>query len=222
MALILKKKSLPSLGLFQCDPNGIATLKSLGVLEEAAPGFFALWHGSKGYKLKLDWQASPDSVKADLNSFMLLVLSEIEKDKKAGKGVAPVQTSAPSAPVPTSDVIPLRDAKAMYQKVHGTSAKSVYVVVALHDDLKIAARIEGSSLSVRAEGPALDLVSVTDKLSKQGLSLKNKTTFKYMSGHYPCNDDAPPNKVLGAILLGTGIDFDSPMPKVSKVKELGS
>jgi|PlaIllAssembly_1097288.scaffolds.fasta_scaffold00037_9 hypothetical protein len=225
MALILKKKSLSVLTNYGCDPHGIATCKALGLATQEGDDFFTIWHGSKGYKLVMNWLASPAQVQAELNSFMLFVLTEIENEKKAGGIPANVKPSDPvqmSAPEPSNDVIPLRDACAMYQRVKGTSSGSVYVAVALTDKLKIAVRVEGVQLSVRAEGAALDDALTVAKLTDQGLSLKAKPDFKYMSGHYPCTVEAPANKVLGAILLGCGIEFDTPLPKFNKVKGLCS
>jgi hypothetical protein len=117
----------------------------------------------------------------------------------------------------------LRDAKAMYQRVKGTSSGSIYVTVALNSKLKVAARTEGIQLSVRVEGAGLDDPVIVAKLTEQGLSMKKgDTSFKYMSGHYPCTPEAPTAKVMGAILMGSGIEFDSPLPKFSKVKALCS
>jgi hypothetical protein len=224
MALILKKKSLSVLINYGCDPNGIATCKALGLATQEGDDFITFWHGNKGYKLAMNWLMSPVQIQAELNSFMLFVLTEIGNEQKSNipvnvKPSDPVQMSAPE---PSNDVIPLRDACAMYQRVKGTSSGSVYVAVAMTDALKIAVRVEGIQLSVRAEGSALDDSSTVAKLTAQGLSLKVKPDFKYMSGHYPCTDEAPANKVLGAILLGCGIEFDTPLPKFNKVKGLCS
>jgi hypothetical protein len=224
MALVLKTKSLKFLQEWGCDANGIATLKSLGIALQKGDDFITFWNGSKGYKLKikLAGPVNPVSVMEELNSFMMFVLTEIENEKKA-VGQPAWMNAKPSDPVqmsakPVAEVIPLRDAKAMYQRVVGTSQGSVYVVVAMGEkhDVKIAAKIEsGVNLSVRAEGNDLSHPSVRERLEKQGLKFKGE----YMSGHYPCNSEAPPAKVLGAILMGSGIEFSTPMPKAEKVKE---
>jgi hypothetical protein len=218
MAMTLKNKSLPTLGGYSCDANGIATLKSLGVAEQKGGDFYTLWHGLKGYKLKINWLLGTfNAIRIDLNSFMLLVLSEIELEKKGEGAASPVHSSAKE---PVASVVPLRDADAMYQRVIGTSQGSVYVVVAMADGLRIAAKTDMvSGLSVRAEGAALNKTAITNALMGQGLTLKSKGGFNYMSGHYTGTDEAPAHKILGAILMGSGIEFFTPFPKFNKVKD---
>jgi hypothetical protein len=52
--------------------------------------------------------------------------------------------------------VALKDAVAMYEPVKGTNAGSIYYTFAFFPGLKMAARIMGSKLSVRAEGQMLD------------------------------------------------------------------
>lgn len=204
MALIIKDKSLKYLVDVGCSANLVAMLKDQGVSCHFKEGnSLTLWHGDTGYKM-----AGPLSL-AGASLHAGYVLAEIAKVS------APVQISA-QQPVP--GVVPLRDAKAMYQRVMGTSGGSVYVVVALASELKLAARMVGDGLSVRAEGDALNYPETKVRLAQQGLVHKVAPTFNYMSGHYTCNAEAPPQKVLGAILLGSGIAFDTPIPNINTFK----
>jgi hypothetical protein len=116
---------------------------------------------------------------------------------------------------PVSDIIPLREAATMYQRVRGTSQGSVYVVVAFNDKLKIAARIHsGHHIAIRAE-PA-DGIAFTaeevNKLKSQNINLKGT----YASGHFEC-DKVPVARTLGAVLIGLGIPFTTPLPDAAIV-----
>lgn len=117
-------------------------------------------------------------------------------------------------------VIPLRDAKALYQRVNGTSPDSVYVAVGISENCKVAARVLGNKLAVRVEGSLSPFAHKA--FSGLGIDKKvnNKQGFEYYSQHFDCNEAATPEKVLGAILLGCGIKFDSGLPDVNKVREL--
>ena len=57
-----------------------------------------------------------------------------------------------TAKLKTAAPVTLRDAKMMYQPVKGTSHGSRYFVVGGNQDLRIAARLSGATLSVRIEG----------------------------------------------------------------------
>jgi len=219
MAVIIKSKGLGLLTDKGADANGIATLKSLGatISKDQSDSSFSIHIGVNTWKLIGGLASNPGGI----NQFVMGILTDVEaKNGIKAPAHAPEWAGGPSVPV--QQVLPLRDAKALYQRVIGTSEGSVYVVVALSSESKIrvAAKIEHSmSLSVRVEGDGLAEEVVVATLKAQALTLKAKPTFKYMSGHYACNAEAPPNKVLGAILLGSGIKFDTPMPDLLKVVE---
>ena len=117
----------------------------------------------------------------------------------------PSNVSVPVIPVaakPVSAVIKLKDAKALGQKVHGTSTGSVYHCIALTDHVKVAARLyKSGSISIRAEwtdNPKDEL----KKLAEAGVQMK----AEYGSVHFDAAD-VPLQRVIGAFLVGTGISW---------------
>src|SRR4051812_25966190 len=108
-------------------------------------------------------------------------------------------------------------ATALYQPVRGTSPESVYVVVGLSSDAKVAAKIKNNSISIRVEGPNGVLSNkVITAFAAQGLQAKKD---KYLSGHFTC-ENVSTERVLGAVLIASGIKFTTPIPDVSIVKSL--
>ena len=117
--------------------------------------------------------------------------------------------------------MPLKEATALYQRVHGTSGGSVYVAIAISENLRVAARIKGPKLSVRVEG--VFSAQAKEALASQGIQFKGAAEasgYDYASGHYDCGL-VPPERVVGAILFGCGLPFDTPIPNMQKVRELG-
>lgn len=116
---------------------------------------------------------------------------------------APVPPVAPVAPPkPVDQVIHLKEAKALGQQVHGTSAGSVYHCIALSEHIKLAARIyKSGSISIRAEwtdNPKDEL----QKLQESGMGMKGA----YGSIHFDAQE-VPLQRVIGAFLVGTGIQW---------------
>lgn len=122
--------------------------------------------------------------------------------------VAVKMTTAPPPHIvvkPVNAVISLKDAKALGQKVHGTSTGSVYHTIALSDHVRVAARIyKGGSISIRAEWDGQpDAVKIElDKLKESGVQMKSG----YGSIHFDAAD-VPLQRVIGAFLVGTGINW---------------
>ena len=125
------------------------------------------------------------------------------------KAASASYTKVSQADVDKLPVVQLRDATALYQRVHGTSGGSIYRVVALNDKLKMAARIKGNAVSLRIEG-VLDSACVK-AFESQGISKKSD---EYMSGHFSC-EKCTPQKLIGSILVGSGVEFNSPIPVIS-------
>jgi hypothetical protein len=111
---------------------------------------------------------------------------------------------------PVDKVIDLKEAKALGQKVHGTSTGSVYHTVAFTDHVKVAARLyKSGSISIRAEwtdNPVGDL----KLLAEAGLQMKPN----YGSIHFDAQD-VPLPRVIGAFLLGTGIEWTQVVTKAA-------
>jgi hypothetical protein len=111
----------------------------------------------------------------------------------------------------------LRDASKMYQPVRGTSAGSRYFVVGGNPDLRIAARLQDGTLSIRIEGPAWK----KHQSSLQGVGFDMHLDAKdYASVHLSVGDNMVlANKTLGAVLLGLGVQLETPLPNLKFIKE---
>lgn len=113
----------------------------------------------------------------------------------------------------SAPTVKLRDATQMYQPVQGTSQGSRYFMVAAGSGLRVAARYDGSSLSVRIEGDKLK-EHKTKIVSNQ---FKTGANNDYASLHLEVGDLAMASKTLGAILLGLNIPMETPLPQLEKV-----
>jgi hypothetical protein len=132
-------------------------------------------------------------------------------DPAAMMGEVKVAKPVHATAVPT--ICKLRDATVLGQPVYGTSAGSVYWLVAKSPTLKLAARLQhgGGSISVRAEG---DLTEKEKQLLVQAGFSANKD---YLSMHMSC-DGIPHGKVVGALLMGIGLEFEEQIATVKGLK----
>lgn len=136
--------------------------------------------------------------------------------KNAGKSPEPPQPYAKKAP-PVADLmksepIKLSEATQMYQPVRGTSHGSRYIVVAMTENLRFAARVKSKALSVRVEG----IFSLDDQKKLAAMGFKEHTG--YMSAHVEGMTNSTPSRVLGAMLMGSGLKFTTPMPDLELVE----
>lgn len=174
--------------------------------------------------INLALQAGSDS--SDSKPTNLGELLKAKLDANTGESISSISSQKPkpkSAPSPYNKtsisqddvnklpVVKLRDAQALYQRVHGTSGGSIYRVVAMNDEIKVAARVQGNAVSVRVEGVITS--SIEKAFSPLGVQKKSD---EYMSGHFTC-EKCTPQKLIGSILAGTGLEFTTPMPVISKV-----
>lgn len=106
-------------------------------------------------------------------------------------------------PTPIAAVVKLKEAKALSQKVQGTSAGSVYRVAAV-GKVNVAVREADGNLSVRAEFPDGEDKVIADNLESMGFT-KGKT---HMSIHVQLTAGTPAIRVIGSILLGISTPFD--------------
>lgn len=115
-----------------------------------------------------------------------------------------------------SPPIPLSQANHMFQPVKGTSAGSKYFVVAMNSNLRVAARIQGGSVSIRVEPvSAFD----ADTISKfNSVSVTGEPNASYLSGHFECKDKVTPERIIGSVLFGAGIAFDTTITKLDLIK----
>lgn len=109
--------------------------------------------------------------------------------------------------------VSLDTATLLYQPVSGTSSGSVYFVVGIAADLKMAARVSDTMISVRVLCTSDPVIKDLDSL---GVSMKKG----YLSGHFNCNNTTP-RRMLGAILLSLPVEWETAMPKVDLIKGKG-
>jgi hypothetical protein len=115
----------------------------------------------------------------------------------------------------TSKVIPLTDASHLYQPVRGTSPGSKYFLVGIAGDLKVAARVMGSTVSIRVVGTS---PGAKQRFIEVGMEDKGD----HLSAHFEATPSATPHKIIGAVLLGTGIPFDTTLPSVDFILDKGA
>ena len=125
-----------------------------------------------------------------------------EKSEKA-ENLAGEKLLAALDSVPTDEVVYLRDAKALGQKVHGTAKGSVYHTIALNSRVKVAAKIgKDGTISIRVECDDAE----PDELQRVKKAVAWKQT--YGSTHMVAGD-IPPARCIGAFVMGLGIVFTS-------------
>jgi ribosomal protein L7/L12 len=112
---------------------------------------------------------------------------------------------------PVAEVIPLKDAKALGQKVKGTSAGSVYHCIAVGKHIRIAARVQQDSLSLRAEWSGATQAELK-KLQGVGLQMHKE----YASMHFALNS-VPLGRVIGGILMDLGLEFDQQVSSINQM-----
>lgn len=136
--------------------------------------------------------------------------------------MAKKKAAAPVANPKASPVL-LRDATAIFQKVRGTSQSSIYEVIAVSSQVKVAARVKhGAGVSVRAEGE----MTAGQRQALVALGMKDSN-----SGHLSLHLQGVPSdptsvaKVFGSLLFGLQanpdlLTFDQvvDVADVSKVK----
>lgn len=196
---LLKQGKLPQASKTVIENNIIAILK------KHAPNDFA-------------WP-TPEIKPVSKPKSILDIVPPITKEPEPVVDPNPEPSKAwPEFPADTKTFAPLvklRDANMMYQPVQGTSKSSRYYVVGASADLRIAARRQGGSLSVRVEGPGWSKFKGAMKLA--GFQ-KVEESQQYASLHLNVGTDAVLlAKTLGAVLMGLGVKLDTPMPELSKV-----
>ena len=168
--------------------------------------------GVKAAQLAQLGQTAPKEVEAKASSTLDLLLKTNPQHTIAAMSAASFAIDQ----MQTAPPVPLAQAQTMYQPVVGTSSGSRYFVVAMRPDLKIAARLTGGKLSVRAEGEGLS------KFSKQLTQAGFGNGDKYRSLHVsPGKDLWMAGRTLGSILVGLDIEFQTMAPKVGLIANKG-
>ena len=139
-------------------------------------------------------------------------IGKLPAQKPSGPG-APAQ-AFPVFPVDqmkTAAPVQLRNAGMMYQPVKGSSAGSDrYFVVAANQELRIAAKWESGALAIRIEGPKWEKAKA--KITDCGFTTIDPKKG-YASLHLSVgNDPILAGKTLGAVLMGLGLELQTPFP----------
>ena len=118
---------------------------------------------------------------------------------------------------PVSDgPVKLIDATQLGQPVRGTNVNSIYYTSALSERVRLAIRVSGTSISIRVEGSP----NTTEKAKLVGFGMSPKIPNSgeaYYSMHLDA-EDCPVPRVVGAVLLGLGIDFDEVIKNFKDIK----
>jgi len=155
--------------------------------------------------------------KADL-VWLAEIFTDLVKTTELGnipvvKKIEKVQSVSPDTKkVVSSDRVKLEEATALYQPVFGTDPNSKYFVVGIADGLKIAARVKNPNVSIKVVGPRVK--DLTKKLTDLGFSGKEAG---HWSAHITCSHTTP-EKLIGAVLLGLGVPFETGIPQVSVIE----
>jgi hypothetical protein len=98
----------------------------------------------------------------------------------------------------------------LYQPIKGTTSGSVYFLLSIFKGLNIAARIQGSKLSIRAEGASLG--TYKSALEDLGMEMKGG----YASAHYEAHGESLMIKTLGALIGRVGYENALSLPDLKK------
>ncbi len=133
------------------------------------------------------------------------------KSKKKTKNAEPVPPPAIPVVLPEG-VVKLRDAVQVGQKVAGTDPTSIYTVMAINPRVKLAVRIKGSKISIRAE---FDNALNGELMALHNLGMTEHDT--HFSVHMGCGEVSP-GRIIGAFLFDCGIIFDQQIKNVTELQ----
>lgn len=220
------------LELFNVSPHIIKTAKKQGiVIEQGTPGSFTVRNlvgvvggvvALKGLTISLAkagqlGPASKQSIQfqfeAAINTLVVAGIDEPHPDL-ADNLEAPKpkpQSSQSPTPMAAKDLLLATD---LYQQVAGTSAGSIYTVIALLDGGAMAVRIKGDTVSFRVAGNGI--APYKTSLAEVGFSSKDS----HFSAHFSIPDPILRKKTLGAICGAIGFEHVMAVGSLSKVGAL--
>ena len=105
----------------------------------------------------------------------------------------------------TVEIVPLKVATKIYQKVKGSSEMSIYRTIAVGEIANLAARLKGNTLSIRLEftnGNEADSSQI-ENLNKLGMN----NGGGYYSIHFSSITGQDAARAAGAFIYGLGITF---------------
>ena len=115
--------------------------------------------------------------------------------------------------------VKLSQATTMYQPVKATSDSSTYHCIGIAGKLKFGARwISNSNLSIRVEGPVGKFKA---PLVAAGFN-EDYIQKGYTSVHFNGIEELVAKRALGAVLMGTGLEFQTPIPDLGVINGEGA
>ena len=125
-----------------------------------------------------------------------------------------VKATPTTVPKPVAKTVHLREAKAVGQKVFGTSSGSVYTAIAIGPRVNLAARLSDGSLSIRAE---FNNPKTSDLASLQALGMTKGSDTHY-SSHMKVGG-VPVGRIIGALLMDCGeLEFTQKLTNIKQFK----
>ena len=202
--------------------EGVVELAKKGELQQAAKQVVATLI-EKTYKHGVNWEHWTKTPPKSLDE----VFTDAPKQNAPKKIADLIDESVIEAlteeasDLDVSKVVPLLDAKAVYQPVKGTSSSSRYFAVGFtKQGISFAARYDDQTLSIRAEG---DVGKFKTELVSAGFNegyIDSKGT--YTSVHFHGLPVLMAQRTLAAVLAGTGFDFNNAFPKAEVFKDKGA
>lgn len=133
----------------------------------------------------------------------------------------PVTSSKSSGGISSAPKVKLIEATELHQRVHASSAGSTYFVIALGDDVNVAARLKlsgsGWGISIRIEGPQLKKYAT--QIAAAGMSFNGDYASHHISGD---GGEVMMVRCVGAYLMGLNIGFKQVSTKVAPLTNKGS
>jgi len=115
--------------------------------------------------------------------------------------------------------VKLSQATTMYQPVRATSDSSTYHCIGIAGKLKFGARwVSNSNLSIRVEGP----VGKNKALLVAAGFNEDYIQKGYTSVHFNGIEELVAKRALGAVLMGTGLEFQTPIPDLGVINGEGA
>lgn len=190
------------------QPNGIFRVGALGTVISVdvsvkATAITLAKSGNLGSMSKGAFKAAFESALSEVIGSLLPI--------KSTESPPPTKSDETTPSLAASEPVDLSAATTLLQPVKGTSAGSVYYVVALLDGIALAMRTKGPRLSLRVAGAGLP--KYVAPLESMGFHLKPQ----YGSVHFEAITVELVHKTIGAVLGGLGFQNVKSIAEVSKL-----
>lgn len=113
----------------------------------------------------------------------------------------------------SAPLVKLYAADRLYQPVAGSTPGKRYYAVAFNKEFRVGAAYNGSELSIRIESPQWQ-----EHFAKLGPIFPVSPQKGYTSMHVEVENDMMAAKVMGAVLSGLGLAWETPLPNLQVIK----